>query len=57
MKLSVYWRFVLSACEMMTYFRMYGKRSCNEFAENIKCHLKKYSLLGEQAPGIGSPLI
>ena len=57
MKLSVYWRFVFGTCEMTTYICVYGKRSCNEFAENVRCQLKEFSLLGDQAPGIGSRLI
>jgi hypothetical protein len=49
-KLSVYWRFVLCAYEMMmTYFCMYGKKSGSGFVENVRCHLVKFSLLGDQA--------
>jgi len=56
-ELGVYWRFVLGACDMMTYICVYGERSCNGFAENIRCHRKKFSLLSDEAPGIGSHLI
>ena len=51
MNLTVIWRFLLGACEIIHIF-IRGGGNYHNYAENIRRHRTKFHRPGDQAPGI-----
>ena len=56
MNVTVTRNFLLGACEMICVI-ICKEENCNNYAKNIRHHHKKFTCLGNQAPGIYLPLV